>query len=95
MGKEVDILGKGTKCKLLSIINEVLLHLDPTLLFEFMPQQILSMMPSHAKVPRHLLISHHTMDMLLVLTEPSPLQLLHSRYLPPINFLIILPEAQP
>ena len=33
MGEEVDILGKGTKCKLLSVINKVLLHLAPTYLF--------------------------------------------------------------
>lgn len=40
MREEVDILEKGTKCKLLSTINKVLLHLAPTLLFAFMSRTL-------------------------------------------------------
>lgn len=40
MRKAVDILGKGTKFKLFSIINKVLLYLAPVLLFGVIPERL-------------------------------------------------------
>lgn len=89
--------GKGTKFKLLSIINKVLLHLALTLLFGLMSQETLSVRLNHTEVPRHLLLLyHHTCGHVAysnwIVSPPVPTLPLS---LPPINCPFILPEAQP
>lgn len=60
MGEEVDILGKGTKFKLFSIVNEVPLYLAPCPPLWPHSQETCSAMLDHTGVPAHLRSHQHT-----------------------------------
>lgn len=59
IGEEVDVPGKGTKLRLFTILNKVLLPLAPALLQGLMSQETCLVMLNHTGVPSHLLLSHH------------------------------------